>query len=417
MTGLSPSPPIRRRLRPDHRFGTRTDRGLRRDPLHQLGIGTGRRPCYIETPLTNQAGGTVTIGAPDTRQDANTLTTNSGTFTWPAVGSCRSPATARSPTRREPSHVTGTMTESGGTFTQSGGTESGNPVDLNGVTLADSAGTGSFDDIGGGSTLTGTIPAGQTVTVDGRTTNVSLAVTGVTDDGTLALTSNSAGGYAQITGSGPGLTVASGGVLSTSLASAGSSTGLHRDPADQPGRRDGDHRCPRHPSGLDHPDHQRRHLQVAQWRPSDPEWQQHADQHRHPGRHRQRHRWRHLRAWGDHHRQHLGGDHGGVSPRRAPCSPRSAGPVTGTFSTLSFGANAYAVTYPSGVVTLTAENPFTVSSDALHALGERAHRDGPSGQHRECQRRFRYLLGDGQLRRRRREPGGDGQRERGHGHG
>ena len=37
-------------------------------------------PVYIETPLTNQSGGTVTIGAPDTRQDDNTLTTNAGTL-------------------------------------------------------------------------------------------------------------------------------------------------------------------------------------------------------------------------------------------------------------------------------------------------------------------------------------------------
>jgi hypothetical protein len=104
---------------------------------------------------------------------------------------------------------------------QAGGTESGNPVNLNDVVLADSAGTGSFDDIGSGSTLTGTIPVGQTVTVDGRVTNVSLTVTGVTDHGTLALASNSAGGYADVTGSGSGLPVASGAQLTTSLTGSG----------------------------------------------------------------------------------------------------------------------------------------------------------------------------------------------------
>jgi hypothetical protein len=36
--------------------------------------------------LTNQSGGTVTIGAPDTRQDDSTLTTNSGTFTVSSTG-------------------------------------------------------------------------------------------------------------------------------------------------------------------------------------------------------------------------------------------------------------------------------------------------------------------------------------------
>ena len=38
-----------------------------------------------------------------------------------------------------------------------------------------------------------------------------------------------------------------------------------------------------------------------------------------------------------------------------------AGPVTGTFTTFSFGPNAYTVTYPSSAVVLTAENPFTAS--------------------------------------------------------
>jgi hypothetical protein len=37
------------------------------------------------------------------------------------------------------------------------------------------------------------------------------------------------------------------------------------------------------------------------------------------------------------------------------------GPVTGTFSSLSFGPDAYTVTYPSGSVLLTVVNPFTVT--------------------------------------------------------
>jgi hypothetical protein len=37
------------------------------------------------------------------------------------------------------------------------------------------------------------------------------------------------------------------------------------------------------------------------------------------------------------------------------------GPVTGTFSTLSFGPDAYTVTYPSGSVLLTVVSPFTVT--------------------------------------------------------
>ena len=67
------------------------------------------------------------------------------------------------------------MIQNGGTFTQSGGIESGNPVQIESVTLADSTGTGSFDVVGS-STLNGTIPSGQTVTVDGSTTSVNLAL-------------------------------------------------------------------------------------------------------------------------------------------------------------------------------------------------------------------------------------------------
>ncbi len=88
-------------------------------------------PAYIETPLTNQAGGTVTIGAPDTRQDAGTLTTNSGTFTVASGANLSLTGNSSFTDAAGTLTLTGTMTESGGTFTQSGGTESGNPVDLN----------------------------------------------------------------------------------------------------------------------------------------------------------------------------------------------------------------------------------------------------------------------------------------------
>ena len=51
--------------------------------------GPNPQAAYIETPVTNQSGGTVTIAAPNTNLDTATLTTNSGTFTvgsggcWP----------------------------------------------------------------------------------------------------------------------------------------------------------------------------------------------------------------------------------------------------------------------------------------------------------------------------------------------
>ncbi len=178
---------------------------------------SGADPCYIETPVTNQSGGTVTIGAPDSRQDDSTLTTNSGTFTVSSTGHYAVTGGGFTDASGATLTLTGTMIENTGTFTQSGGTESGNPVQLENLTLADSTGTGSFDVVGT-SNLNGTIPSGQTVTVDGTATSVNVAMaTAVTDDGTLAMKSSTSG-YAQINGAG-GLIVASGGILTTSSPS------------------------------------------------------------------------------------------------------------------------------------------------------------------------------------------------------
>jgi hypothetical protein len=116
----------------------------------------------------------------------------------------------------------GSMTVAGSMhFAQSGGAESGNPVQIqSGATLDDSAGTGSFlFDLGGGF-LTGTIPAGQTVEVQGYTYNcsgnvcqtTSLGLGGnigsppaVTNDGTVELDapgSGTASGGGSILGGG-----------------------------------------------------------------------------------------------------------------------------------------------------------------------------------------------------------------------
>ena len=61
-------------------------------------------------------------------------------------------------------------------FVQSGGSESGNPIQMTGgETLQDSAGAGAFEVIDGcgGGYVAGTIPQGQTVTVQGATANCS----------------------------------------------------------------------------------------------------------------------------------------------------------------------------------------------------------------------------------------------------
>ena len=105
-------------------------------------------------------------------------------------------------------------------WVQSGGTETGNPVQMTGgETLEDSAGAGAFETIDGcgGGTLTGTIPQGQTITVQGATQNCS-GNTGqtsqlglgtatsqtVVNHGTIVLNAsgsgNTSGGSAQLDG-------------------------------------------------------------------------------------------------------------------------------------------------------------------------------------------------------------------------
>jgi hypothetical protein len=94
----------------------------------------------------------------------------------------------------------GSITVSGGEakWTQSGGSVSGDEVVLqNGATLADSAGSGAFLGNHGSLTVTGTIPAGQTVTVRGEPfssggeTSYSTTLSGggkeLVNDGTLVL--------------------------------------------------------------------------------------------------------------------------------------------------------------------------------------------------------------------------------------
>lgn len=111
-----------------------------------------------------------------------------------------------------------TATNNGGTttWTQTGGSVSGNAVVLeNGDVLADSAGSGSFLLNYESGTLTGTIPAGQTVTVEGEPFNsggetynsTTALLNGATlvNDGTLVLDAQGSG-----TSSGGAATIADG---------------------------------------------------------------------------------------------------------------------------------------------------------------------------------------------------------------
>jgi hypothetical protein len=98
----------------------------------------------------------------------------------------------------------GSITGSGAEWTQLGGSVTGNEVVLqSGSTLADSAGAGSFLANNAGFTLTGTIPAGQTVTVRGEpynyggeiynSTTLSTGGEELVNDGTLRLNPTGSG--------------------------------------------------------------------------------------------------------------------------------------------------------------------------------------------------------------------------------
>jgi len=167
--------------------------------------------AYLRTNITNQAGGTMSIGAANSLQDVGTATTNNGTLTVSAAGHLAVGGVGAF-TNSGAIALTGSITIGNATYTQNSGSISGNPVIMSGGgTLADAGGTGSID-VTGSINVSGVIPSGQTVTVDGSITNVTLnATSALTDSGTLVL--NPSTGFAWLGGS--DLTVTSGGVFAT----------------------------------------------------------------------------------------------------------------------------------------------------------------------------------------------------------
>jgi hypothetical protein len=163
----------------------------------------GNATLTISAASSTNANGTLLIDAASAANTAE-LTgagsfTNDGTITIASTGSVAltSPSTF---TNAGTITNNGAFTLTSGTFDENGGATSGNPPVLYSVTLNDSGGTGSFQ-LAGAAKLTGTIPAGQTVTVEGSATYGSasadfLSAT-VTNNGTLALDSTSSN-YAEI---------------------------------------------------------------------------------------------------------------------------------------------------------------------------------------------------------------------------
>jgi hypothetical protein len=169
--------------------------------------------AIIATPLLVN-NGTVNLAAASDEDNAGT-TTDAGPFTV-ASGSTLTSSSA------DFTHSAGKLTvhgtfDSENIFTQSGGKETGYPVTLPNATLTDSAGTGSFVFTGTADVMTGTVPAGQTVTTHDNL-QVGTSTTPVTVDGKLMCEPTSTFSCDFSTAGNdmwPGLTVAPGGTAST----------------------------------------------------------------------------------------------------------------------------------------------------------------------------------------------------------
>jgi hypothetical protein len=167
-------------------------------------------PTYGEElngDVDNEPGGSITVASGSLDQKTANTITNEGIVTTDAGGDYDVTSAGTNDIFNNDGTVAnnGTFEVGGqtGTFTQNG-PETGNPVLIQaGSTLADQSGTGAFTIEFTTNVLTGTIPAGQTVTVLGASnvyqgetqngTNLSLGGGTVTNDGTLVLDATEGG--------------------------------------------------------------------------------------------------------------------------------------------------------------------------------------------------------------------------------
>ncbi len=166
------------------------------------GEGTSPDPDYLRVALNNTA--TIEVKSGELLQDQNTTTTNTGTVTLDTGASYMltgSGGTFANDTGGSVTDGGSIELEGGSTWSQAGGSEttgmSGTPVVLNSATLDDD-GTGSSGqfELVNGDNLSGTIAAGETVTIAGTpsASGTTTLTSAVTNDGRLVL-DNQASGY------------------------------------------------------------------------------------------------------------------------------------------------------------------------------------------------------------------------------
>ncbi len=160
---------------------------------------------YLQTNLTNAAGGTVEIKSGELNQDENTTTTNEGKFEVASGATFAATSSSDLFVNKGSLANGGTVSLSGNaSWTQEAGTkpQSGGPVSiLNSGKLTDVSGAGSFDLIDS-AVLSGTVPKEQTVTADAIPSHdAEVKISGtVTNEGTLAMESPAGGGEAILAG-------------------------------------------------------------------------------------------------------------------------------------------------------------------------------------------------------------------------
>jgi hypothetical protein len=168
-------------------------------------IGSGSiTPDQVYTGITNTAKGTVDIDDDSEFPLNSSVIANSGTFNIAsgAVMDLDGPNTFTQSGGRL--RVFGTLqTFAADVFVERGGTESGKPVNIDNTAFKDSKGTGTFDLEGIGTTVSGTVPRGQTLNLLGSPADdeTTLASPHVLNDGTIVLTSK-AGNFAELEGAG-----------------------------------------------------------------------------------------------------------------------------------------------------------------------------------------------------------------------
>ena len=221
---------------------------------------------YLEANLLNT--GTVEVKSGELRQDNNTTTTNEGSFKVLSGAIFHALTGSDLFVNKGSVSNAGTVELTGSaSWTQEAGSDSqsGNPVQIFGSgTLTDVSGAGSFDLIDS-PTLTGTIPAGQTVTADAiksHSATIEIPAT-VTNEGTLALVSPAEGGYTNLHETTGSSKVVNDGLIT---AQSESSVNYLEVPLVTPRRRHGGSKEWRTASGRQHDDHQRRLVQGFGWR-------------------------------------------------------------------------------------------------------------------------------------------------------